>query len=300
LGRARDHFVTGISLYDDRRHERHKYDYAVDPLIVCLSYLSVAGVLLDGEPAGAEPGRRLGALLKRRFADLSRAHPFSLAFAFYWLACSHQIRGDPRRTVEQAEKAIRVSRDYHFPQWEAMGHVLKGWGVARAGEPADGVEMIRAGIEAHASTGARIFRPYFLLLLAQAQALRAAGLQGVAKSSAQAEARETADKAFGLADSTGEHTWTPAIHQLRGELALLGPTRTRQEAEEFFRRAEEVAAGQGAAVWRLQAQLRRHKLLRRLRRRQEADDLLNGIRGAGLANALRRDRAAAQRLLRGL
>ena len=94
------------------------------------------------------------------------SHPYSLAFARCWAAYVYQFRRDVPAVHEQAEAAVALSTAQGFPQWAALGTILRGWALALQGQGEEGIAQIRQGIAACRATGAALFVPYFCTLLA--------------------------------------------------------------------------------------------------------------------------------------
>ena len=63
---------------------------------------------------------------------------------------------------------IALSTEQGFPFWLAWGTILRGWALAEQGQGEEGIAQIRQGLAAYRATGAELWRPYFLALLAEA------------------------------------------------------------------------------------------------------------------------------------
>jgi predicted ATPase len=228
VGRARARFKEALRLYDPARHQNHAHAFAVEPSIVCWSYLTVCDVLVRGAAQGL---KTCDALMGRAVAQ---PHLFSRVYACYWASCSHQLCGDVERARQAAEDGLALSRQ-QFPQWDAMNEIIRAWCIARLEDPSKGVELLEAGLEKHERTGARTIRPYFLMLLAEARLIR-----GTSDA-----ARQALDLALAAATRTHEHTWTTQILQRRAEL---GP---RPLAARMLKRAMKMASRQETGAFRL-------------------------------------------------
>jgi predicted ATPase len=152
---------------------------------------------------------------------------------------------------------------------------LQGWEWTRAGQGAAGIAQIRQGLAALRATGAEIFRPSLLALLAEACGSAgqiAAGLNAL-------------QEALAAAEQHTEHFYIADLHRLRGELLLrqcvgrgakATPRDLRQghaanrrttaesslqlEAEACFQRALRIARRQEAKSLELRAALRLGRL----------------------------------------
>jgi predicted ATPase len=96
------------------------------------------------------------------------ARPFGMAFALSLAAVFHQFRREERCTQERAEATISIATDQGFPYWMAVGSLMRGWALAQQGQAKEGIEQITPGLMTYRATGAELWRPYFLALLAEA------------------------------------------------------------------------------------------------------------------------------------
>jgi predicted ATPase len=233
LGRvalARAQFKKATRLYDPELHVDHAHRFAVNPDIVCWSYLAVCDFFVVGSDASLAACETLMA-----HANEQR-HLFSKVYACFWAACSHQLRGDVQRARQAAEDGMALSRQ-QFPQWDAMNEIVRAWCVSKQENPAEGVMLLQAALEKHERTGARTMRPYFLLLLADV----------LMSLSWTPDARKALDAALATASSTNEHTWTAEILRRQAVLADAGEASSlRRRASVFARRRESSAVTRGS------------------------------------------------------
>ncbi|MBO0701126.1 MAG: hypothetical protein J2P46_22205, partial [Zavarzinella sp.] len=139
-----------------------------------------------------------------------------------------------------AELALTIAADQGMSFWRAGGTVLRGWTIAEAGNPAEGVALLRDGLNAWEATGSVTYRTYFLALLAEA----------LARDGRAAEGLPVIDEALGLVEQTSERLFEAELYRLRGE--LLRPT-NKADAEACFYQALGVARRQGARSLELRA-----------------------------------------------
>jgi predicted ATPase len=129
--------------------------------------------------------------------------------------------------------------------------------------------QIQQGLAAWGATGAKVFRPYGLTLLAEVSAQvgqREAGLTLLAE-------------ALAVVNDRGEHRWEAELHRLKGELLLARATGHDAEAETCFRQALDVARRQQAKSWELRAAMSLSRLWQRQGKDTEARALLAPIFG---------------------
>jgi predicted ATPase len=107
---------------------------------------------------------------------------------------------------------------------------------------ADGLDEIRRGLAAYEATGARLWRPYFLGLLAQA----------LVKADRIPEGLAAATEALALVRTTGEQASGAELYRVCGELILAeGSPAAAAQAAECFTRALAIAREQRAKSWEL-------------------------------------------------
>ena len=128
---------------------------------------------------------------------------------------------------------------------------------------------MRRGVAAYEATGAELWVPDFLPLLAQAHARACrpgAGLELLAE-------------ALDRVEGNGGRWLEAELHRLRGELLLALPDPDPTAAEACLGRALAVAREQGAAMWELRAATSLARLWRDQGRGGEARELLAPVHG---------------------
>jgi len=192
-------------------------------------------------------------------------HPFSRAMARSYAAVLHQFDRDPGLTRRRAEENLEVCREHDIPYYLAWGTILRGWARGAMGEPEAGAEEIRDGLRRMEDQDAGLRRPYYLGLLAETCA--AAGRIE--------EALEITGDALALGERTGERWRDADLRRLRG--TLLVTCGHPERGEEAFRRAMEVASGQGARTLELEGALALARLLRSRGETGAARELLESV-----------------------
>ena len=209
---ARAHLEQGIALYDPLQHGSHAFLYGYDPGVAGLSCMALVLWHL-GYPNEA---------LKRNHEALTLAqelaHPFSLAFAFFFTDRLCQFRRDGQTAQERAEAAIALSREHGFPLFVAEGTILRGWALAEQGQEEEGIVQMRQGMAAWRVTGAEMWRSNFLALLAEAYGKVGQVEEGVS----------VLEEALAQVDKTGERFYEAELYRLKGKL-LLAQVRKRVE-----------------------------------------------------------------------
>jgi class 3 adenylate cyclase/predicted ATPase len=266
LGRLAEslaHSDRGLALYDPMRDQSSRFVYAIDSRVVCLLWLSQA-LLALGYPEQAQV-RQGEALATAR----ALAHPNTIAQALFCDWTVHQLLRDGRATQAQAEELIALTTERGLPLWRAAGMVIRGWALAAGGRAEDSIAVIRRGLADYRATGAELFSPYFLALLADVYGRADQAAIGLSL---------LADVLGGV-EQTGVRWIEAELHRLHGELRLALPEPDHPGAEACFLRAMAIAREQQAKLWELRAATSVGRLWAEQGRRAEAQDLLAPVYG---------------------
>ena len=165
LDAAIGHFDAAIALRPDVADAVLKKYYVADPEVVGRAMQAWAEAL----KAGDAPGEAADAALDRA-ATLTEAtgHAFTRAYGLSILASATQTRGEAEAARDYARQALELSREEHFPYWEAWSEIVLGWATATTGEPGQGIEALTEGLALYERTGSRQIVPYGTALLAEA------------------------------------------------------------------------------------------------------------------------------------
>jgi adenylate cyclase len=261
---AREHLEMAISLYDPERHRPLIFLYGrADAEVRSLSYAAMTLWHL-GYPDQA---------LKRRNEALASAkrlsHTFGLAFAEFAGGVLRQLRREARAAQETAEVVIALSFEHGFTFFLAVGPGLRGWAMVQQGRNEEGIAQLHEGLAACRATGAELYRPYFLCLLAEA--CRETGRFD--------DGLSALNEALAGANELGNRHYEAEIHRLKGELLLKQNDSNAAEAQSCYERAIEIARRQSAKSFELRATMSLARLLAKQGRRDEARAMLADIYG---------------------
>ena len=169
------------------------------------------------------------------------SHPFTLAYALVNALIVPHYRREVLAVQQGAETATALAEAHGFPQWQAGAACLWGWSRAMQGHSTEGIAQIVHGLAAYRMTGAQMWTPHVLALLAEAH-----------EQAGQVEAglRTLAD-ALALIEQNQECHHEVALHRLKGELLLHPTTPDEHDAEACFHKALAVAREQHAQSWEL-------------------------------------------------
>ncbi|MCS6897884.1 MAG: hypothetical protein NZM29_07920, partial [Nitrospira sp.] len=165
-----------------------------------------------------------------------------------------------------ADEAIAISTKYSFEVARAWSISSQGWALARNGDE-KGIARLREGLAATQATGAALNNTYTLALLAERYLHDGRIDEGL---DAVANAQQ-------LAATQGERFWTAELSRLKGELLLGGADPPIEAAEQCFREALTIARNQCALMLELRAATSMAKLLKMLKRSEDARRLVGGI-----------------------
>jgi predicted ATPase len=251
---GREHLERALELYDRSRSIEHLVTYGADPYAQGLVNLA----WLDSYTGFADRASQRATAAVQAAREL--AHPLTLVYALCVSVPVYQGRGEPETAFGLAEESIHVASRHGFAYWEAWAGILRGWAMVRLGKAEAGLAALRQGMEMYRATGAELFLPYSLSLLAEVY--RDAGLAE--------QALKALDQAHNDAGRIEVHFYDAELHALQGEVLQKRPGSDPGESERCFQRALAVARDQGALSLELRATLRLARLLQQQGRQVEA------------------------------
>jgi predicted ATPase/class 3 adenylate cyclase len=260
---ARDHAERGITLYSHEQHRSLAFRYGQDPMVGCLSYAASALRILGYQDQAITRSQQALALAQ----ELS--HPYTLGYSLIHATVLSELCGDSQVTQARATALVKLSRDQGFPFLLAGGHIHCGAALVAQGQSDTGIGQILEGLAIWQSTGAELWRPYFLAMLARAYGQAGKADEGLA----------TLSEALTVVTRTGEHWFEPELNRLKGEMLLARSETGLPEAEECFSRALSLAHQQGARLWELRAATSLSRLWCSRGERTKARELLAPIYG---------------------
>lgn len=248
----------GLALYDREQHRSLAYVYGQDMAVVCRQWSAWALWFL-GYPDQALNMNRETTLLTRE-----TSHPPTVVYAAVFAAMFHRFRREIEPAKKLADKAAKESAEQGNGFFLASANVLRG-SLLTAESMDDGIALMQEGLTGWRATGAGLFVPFYLALLAEAYSEAGRAAEGLA---ALDEALTIADKG----GKEGERLWDAELCRIKGEL-LLGSSHAVQ-AEACFQEALQIARTQRAKSWELRASVSLSLLWKNQGRRKEARELL--------------------------
>jgi predicted ATPase len=140
------------------------------------------------------------------------AHPLSLAVTLGVGAILLSLVGDDAALGERADQLVAMATEQGFLQWRAHGTILRGWVKVKNGDVTEGTSLLRSGSSAYRSTGAEIWMPHFIALLARACEIAGQVEGGLTLS--------LLDDAFQVVERTGERWLEAELNRRKGQLLL--------------------------------------------------------------------------------
>ena len=198
---ARRHFEQAVEIFDREPENIAELGVFSSHHVVALAFLAgVYFVLGEAELARHATARSI------EHANASE-HPMSIALSLVTDLLT-PIPGGLNPDVDQASEVVRFCEQHGLKNFEMWARFALGATVVRRGDCRQGIDMIRAAIDAADAMSSRLFRPVQLATLAGARA----------KLGELEEAFRLIDKAIKLAERTGEGQAAAALYRSQGEL----------------------------------------------------------------------------------
>jgi adenylate cyclase len=214
--------------------------YFQDPVVVGRLCGAIAAWLL-GRPDAARDDASEGLRLARELG-----YQAGTAEALWHTSVVHQCCGEVDLVGALTSELADICRDHALPNWASVGNVLRGWAMARRGDP-EGVAVIKGGL---AKIGSRTLTwPYHAALL----------VETLTRNGDRSLALETVREALDMCRSTGERWYEAELVRLRGELLVRDHP---DDAAASFAEAQAIARGQQARSLELRAATSLARLLR--------------------------------------
>lgn len=260
---ARHYLELGVALYHPEQHHALAFSYGTDPGVHSLSLLTHQLWMLG------YPDQALARSNQARNLAQDLAHPMSQAVSLAYATWLHQFRQDPDEVQTTATATITLCTKHSIMLYLTLATILQGWTMAGPKADEAGITQIRQGLAGFQATGAYIFRPYFLILLAEAYAKQgqaAAGLQAL-------------DEALAMSERGGERVYESWVYRLKGELLLQVEITAEAKAEACFSQAIAIAQRQGAKLLELRATMSLGRLWQKQGKGEAAHQMLTALYG---------------------
>jgi tetratricopeptide (TPR) repeat protein len=261
FGSCRLHLEEVFKLYDPTSHRAFGHLIGVHPHVGSQGYLGMALLCLGFPDQALTQGDTAIAVARRL------AHPLSLAAGLVISTRILALLENNAALRKRADELVAVAAEQGFSQWRAEGMIHRGWINVRNGDVAEGLSLLRNGSTAFRATGAVMYMPYHMALLAR----------GYEIAGQNEEASALLNDALQIVERTGERWLQAELYRHKGQLLLRQGH--AEAAEELYCKALSIAREQEAKLWELRAAASLAWLRRDQGRRAEARDLLAPVYG---------------------
>jgi len=240
---GRGYLQRAMQEYDRTRSAQHIVMYGSDPAVIGLVNLAWLE-WFAGRTGTAKRYSNQSVALARELS-----FPLALSYALGMSAALYQCLRDPETAAKLAEETIELAQNYGFPYWTAWETSIVGWARATLGDVEDGVKALEGGLAAYRETGAELFCPHMLGLLAEVN-VRAHRFD---------KALACCEEALASSERSDVHFFDAEIHRLAGE-CILSRDGDATSAETSFSESIALAREQGAAMLELRCAISLAKL----------------------------------------
>jgi len=260
---GKEHYDRALAIYDPAEHGPLTTRSGRDLGVTVLSSRSSCLWLLGYPTASRDDGER--AVTNAR----ETGHATTLMYALQATNYYHSYCGNYAAADAQLDELIALADEMGAQYWKALGTAERGRVFAVTGKAADAVRAITSGITSLRSTGATLYEPHLLSLLALAHA----------ELGQLDDAWRCIDDAIEKVERSKEKWCEAEVHRIAGEIALKSPAPDTVKAEKYFDRALVVARQQQAKSWELRAAMSMARLWRDQGKPQQARELLAPVYG---------------------
>jgi predicted ATPase len=260
---ARTQLEQGIVLTDPAAQRALVLRYGIAPGVTCLG-MAAHTLWCLGYPEQAVRRSQEALALAQALA-----HAYSLAMGQHWAAWLHQRLRDMPAVREHANALLSLATARGFPLWVGSGIFWQGWILAATGQGEAGLAQMHQGIAAIWAMRSELWRPFGLVLLAEAAGHVGQTEEGLRLLAETLEALEV----------NAQGDMRAEAHRLRGDLLLRQAIPDATQAEACFQHALDVARRQQAKSWELRAATSLARLWQRQGKRAEAHALLAPVYG---------------------
>ena len=246
--------------YAPDKHQMYVDTFGLDPGMIGRSLWTRELSLLGQIDRGRDVAEETVAMARKQ------RQPVSLAFALVMMQHAYILRAERERLLEISAEVIDLCRAIGLVQEVEWARTFQAWGTGDAGDRGSAIVELKDALARQLAIGSYTSRTAFLGILAE-QFLHAGRID---------EGLAAVDEAFEHTKRSGECYFMADSLRWRGELLLARGDAAA--AEPSFREALSVAAQQRALLFELRAATGLARLLQARGKRDEARDLLTGIR----------------------
>ena len=237
LTHARRHLEQALALHaeDDTPWQGTQVLYVQDQKSTALCYLaltlSILGYLDSGLRAAEDSLRHSQAL----------GDPHTVNFSLCFLASVLHVRRDPQSALRVASESLELAREQGFATWIGISQMIRGASLVNNGNALEGLEEIRAGMNAHREMAAGAYQPFGISLF----------VEGLIVDGRLDEALAALTQALAIGKKTGERFYLGELLRLNAE--VLAKQGKPAEAEFWLRQSIELSRQQQAKLFELRS-----------------------------------------------
>ena len=259
LPEANRHIEALFALYDEAKHDQHRYVYlGHDPAVCALSIGAILQTLLGYPDRAARLEDRVLALARRL------RHPPSLAHVLWFVGEAQLTRRDRAALAATAGELAALCEDQTLPSPRAAAAMFNGWVMAHSGKISEGILLVEHGLSAWQRIGIRHFLPRNHCLLAETYLAGERYTEGLAQVCLALKA----------AEQTGVRYNDALIYHLRALFLVHIEGMNSNNVEADLKTAIKIAQAQTAKGLELPAAVSLARLWRNQGRQQQARELL--------------------------
>jgi predicted ATPase len=251
---SRAHLEELLVLFDPITHHHHS-------IVAAHAHLGIAAFCL-GFPAQGLAHSSTAITENQRVV-----HPPTLAASLLLGAVLLSLMEDNVALGRLADRLAALADEQGLPLYRGAGAVFRGRVAAENGDFKGGIGLLRSGVAAYRATGADLWGPFFVALLA-----RACEIGGCIE-----EAMTLLDDTLQTVEHRGARWFAAELNRHKGRLLL--QQGNAETAETLYRKALNIAWEQQAKMWELRAATSLARLWREQGRRSEARELLAPVYG---------------------
>jgi predicted ATPase len=260
---ARTHLEQGVALIDPTTQGAQALRQGLASGVRCL-FMAANTLWCLGYPAQAMRRSEEALALAQELA-----HPYSLAAVQFWAALLYARRWEVPAVQVRADALLTLATAHGLPLHVGTGTCWRGWALAMQGQGEVGLAELGQGLAVVMATGAALWRPLCLILLAEA-----AGSMGQVE-----EGLRLLAEALTVLEAIGRGDLLAQAYRLQGKLLLCQPVPDAPQAGACFQQTLAIAQRQQAKSWELRAAMSLSRLWQQQGKRTAACDLLAPIYG---------------------
>jgi DNA-binding winged helix-turn-helix (wHTH) protein/class 3 adenylate cyclase/predicted ATPase len=255
-----------MGLYDPQKHRSHVSLVGADRGVTSLSHSSWVLWSLGYPDRALRKSQEALALAKRL------SHTYTCVYALDFAARLRLLRREAQPALNLAEVEITHAREHGFARFLAVGIALRGWALTQQGAVEEGLTQLRQAAATLQELGGSLRQIDVFAMLAEAY-----GRGGHIE-----EGLGILTEALARVHKNGECHYEAELYRLKGELLLQdgksqgakGQRQEREDAEECFLQAIDVARQQRAKSLELRAVMSLGRLWQQQDKCTEAHQML--------------------------